>query len=363
MKLYGLIIAMGLLLLAACAGPTPAPPPASTVTATIASTATPLPAVTATPAPDISPEAAAYLEAAIVLVEANGLNRLKLEWEVLRAKAYHDARHAQTPADTYGIIQWLLQQAGGNHSFFVPPTAASEAQQSTVSDSPPPRVKLLPNGLGYVAIEGFSSATTAEEVTYATLVQQLIRDVDAQAPCGWIVDLRENTGGNMWPMLAGIGPILGEGVAGAFVDPEGLQEAWSYANGQAFIDDEVQAQVDGPVYALRAADPPVAVLTGINTASSGEAVAIAFRGRPLTRSFGHYTNGLTTANQGFPLNDGAWMILTSAVMADRTGQAYGEEVHPDEIVDDVRQFTMLMDEAIPRPAIDWLLAQPACTAQ
>jgi C-terminal processing protease CtpA/Prc len=29
---------------------------------------------------------------------------------------------------------------------------------------------------------------------------------------GWIVDLRNNGGGNMWPMLTGIGSILGEGV-------------------------------------------------------------------------------------------------------------------------------------------------------
>jgi len=32
---------------------------------------------------------------------------------------------------------------------------------------------------------------------------------------GWIVDLRGNGGGNMWPMLAGVGPVLGEGVVGS----------------------------------------------------------------------------------------------------------------------------------------------------
>jgi hypothetical protein len=30
--------------------------------------------------------------------------------------------------------------------------------------------------------------------------------------------------------------------------------------------------------------------------------------------------------------------------------------------EDVRQYIMISDEAMPQPAIDWLLAQPACAA-
>ncbi len=29
-------------------------------------------------------------------------------------------------------------------------------------------------------------------------------------------------------MLAGVGPILGEGVAGSFVDPDGVKQTWGY---------------------------------------------------------------------------------------------------------------------------------------
>ena len=352
------LIALCLVSLVACTVSTPAlpattPPP----------TPSPLPAATPTPAPTISPEASAYLDAAIAIMEANSINRLKLDWAAIRAEAFHQARYAQTPADTYGVLRALLRQAGGKHSLFMPPAAAGEQQQSTLGDSPPPRGKLLPQHIGFVALEGFSSTTEADGRFYATFVQQLIREVDAQGACGWIVDLRENSGGNMWPMLAGLGPLLGEGVAGAFVDPEGQSEPWSYMAGQARLGEQAITQVEGPAYELQSGGPPVAVLTGINTASSGEAIAIAFRGRPQTRSFGHYTNGLTTANAGYPLSDGALLVLTTSVMADRTGHVYGEQIIPDEKVDDVRLFTSLMDEAIPQPAVDWLLAQPPCAAE
>ena len=129
------------------------------------------------------------------------------------------------------------------------------------------------------------------------------------------------------------------------------------------VGDAVYSRVLDEAYILKTSFPPVAVLTGVNTASSGEVIVVAFRGRPNTRSFGLYTTGLSTANRGFHLSDGAVINLTTSVYADRTGQTYGERIHPDEIVDDVNQFTFLKEEAIPQPAIDWLMSQSACREQ
>ncbi|MFI8817948.1 hypothetical protein ACIGWV_41730, partial [Streptomyces sp. NPDC055082] len=47
-----------------------------------------------------------------------------------------------------------------------------------------------------------SARTTAE--TYASIRR-------AQGTCGWVVDLRHNSGGDMWGPLASVGPILGNG--------------------------------------------------------------------------------------------------------------------------------------------------------
>ena len=321
-------------------------------------TATVVPSATLTSKLPISSEASAYLEEALDIMQSNSLHRLSTNWDVIRTSAFEVAQHAQTPADTYGAIRYALVRLGDHHSFFLPPFEVEQRGQITVSDNPAPRGKLLLEKIGFIAIEGF---TAFEGEEFATDVQQLIRDIDAQNPCAWIVDLRENRGGNMGPMLAGIGPILGEGEAGAFIDSYGHKQIWSYQDGQALVDGRLYTQVNGPAYKLKADSPPVAVLTGVNTASSGEAIVVAFRGRPNTRSFGLYTTGLSTGNQGFPLSDGAVIVLTTSVYADRTGQTYGDRIYPDELVDDVRKFTFLKDEAIPQPAIDWLMSQPACS--
>jgi C-terminal processing protease CtpA/Prc len=94
------------------------------------------------------------------------------------------------------------------------------------------------------------------------------------------------------------------------------------------------AQVSRAPYVIQQAErPPVAVLTGERTMSSGEALAVAFRGRRNARSFGRPTRGLSTSNEGISLSDGATLVLTTAVFADRTGRTYGGPIRPDVRVD------------------------------
>lgn len=68
--------------------------------------------------------------------------------------------------------------------------------------------------------------------------------------------------------------------------------------------------------------PPVAVLISKSTASAGEAVAIAFKGRPNVRFFGQRTTGLTTANDVFAISDGSGLFLAVMNYADRDGNRY-----------------------------------------
>ena len=90
----------------------------------------------------------------------------------------------------------------------------------------------------------------------------------------------------------------------------------------------------------------VAVLTDVSVASSGEALAIAFRGRPDTRSFGSATCGLSTAVDEIPLRTGGRLGIVTSVMADRTKQEYGGPIVPDELMTNPA-------DVVPR-AVAWL---------
>lgn len=147
------------------------------------------------------------------------------------------------------------------------------------------------------------------------------------------MDLRSNTGGDIYPMIAGIGPVLGEGVCGYFVVPASADSdvriPWSYANGASYFSKTELVSIGGVPYNLKEILPPVAVLIGPSTISAGEATAISFEGRKRTTFLGQPSAGMTTGNSTFVLSDGAILVLATALEADRTGRVYNGAISPN----------------------------------
>jgi C-terminal processing protease CtpA/Prc len=121
--------------------------------------------------------------------------------------------------------------------------------------------------------------------------------------------------------------LLGSGTAGFFVDANGRATPWRYTDGgawgEAWLDlgEAAGPRTMGlvePPFRLAVPNPRVAVLTDVGVASSGETMAIAFRGRPNTRSFGTPTCGLSTGVEQFPLTRGGRIGVVTSLMADRT---------------------------------------------
>jgi C-terminal processing protease CtpA/Prc len=214
--------------------------------------------------------------------------------------------------------------------------------------------------VAHVQVPGFAGGTPAEQVAFAETLRDVIELNDAASVCGWIVDLRQNSGGNLWPMLAGLGPLLGDGDLAASVYPDGRRIAVWYRDGQAGFGDYTQLRVRAP-YRLRS-PAPAAVLVGGGTASSAEVLAVAFRGRPGTRSFGAPTRGLSAGNRTFPLADGASLVLTVAATSDAAGRVLEGPFVPDELVAGSRDGsgTRAAADGPLEAAVEWLMDRDAC---
>lgn len=298
-----------------------------------------------------------YLDSALALMQRWSLRRADVIWPALRAGAELRVRGATQPEDTYRAIRAALAELGDGHSFFMQPEESRE-WSSAGAEYAVSSARLYDGRIGYIPIPAYMGSDSATSVAFARQMQQAIARVDASEACGWVVDLRENTGGNMWPMLAGIGPVLGEGIAGYFVAPDGMREPWAYRKGAAYVDTALQVTVGPPFYHLKgSALPPVAVLVSGETGSSGEGMMVSFLARPRTRTFGTPTAGFSTANEGYPLPDGAQIFLTIAVMADRSGRSYGGALNPDVLM-------TASDSTSPDPtlsaAMRWLGGEPEC---
>ena len=335
----------------------------------------------------ITPDAAAFLDNAIDIMRQHALHAEGIDWVALRAEAFKRAGGAFNPIDTYPAIYWALVQLGdpGSH-LRLPPglypdqiallqQAEKEAEASapagtrTETPVPTPFVsRRLPEGhvvtaqgkkFGYVVLPRCSAKDNDGLLLYAADVRRILADLETQNPGGWIVDLRGNTGGNMWPMLTGIGPILGDGVVGSFVAADG-NIPWFYQDGKtgtrnpAGLETVSLTLEDAPVLVTPSA--PVAVLVDSSTASSAEAITIAFHGRPDTRFFGSRTAGKSTAVQPFKLDDGAELYLTTAIDADRTGKQFPDGFTPDEVFPSTTVMPLENNDPVVQAAQTWLVA-------
>jgi carboxyl-terminal processing protease len=286
------------------------------------------------------------LDAAISITKKNALRRDVVAWDVVEPKVRALAAGAEKSADVYPAIRYLLAQLGDHHSFLMPPAQTTQFHTGG-AQNPSPEVRALPAGVGYISVPGYSGGEADAMRAYAARMYDALGGTIASVSCGWVVDLRTDTGGNMWPMLAGLKPFLGSGGLGTFESPTGSGAPWVAGQGIA---------VEPPSSLAVLESSWLAVLTGPRTASSGEAVAIAFRGRPRARSFGQPTAGLSTANGMFPLPDGATIVLTTAVEADRTGRRYGDKIDPDERVEAPSDT----DDATISVAARWLRQSSGC---
>lgn len=299
------------------------------------------------PTADVSAAVQKYLDDLIQIMREHSIHRRTIDWTAFRTSVFTAAAGAQSPSQTYEAIRVALTLLGDGHSIYFTPGGSVIFVPRRNCFAQAQATPEIPNDIGYVRVPGFAGGGAAA-TTFATGLQNSIRNSDRDGLAGWIVDLRGNGGGNMWPMLAGVGPVLGEGLVGHFIDPDGMVTTWEYWDGASLINTLPVVRVNPP-YRLRTGNPRVAVLIDNGIASSGEATAIAFKARPDTRFFGTATCGLSTANVSYTLSDGAVLILTVSTMADRTKALYGDAVTPDEVF-------AAQDGVVDR-AIEWLRSQ------
>jgi carboxyl-terminal processing protease len=321
------------------------------------------------PAP--SATAMRYVEAALDIVQRHSLNPGAADWATLRRATLEHARGAVSTADTYPALRFALRELGDRHSYLLAPGPAAALLVAPVSNARTGRAAVEPiaqtraGRFAYLSVPGFAGGTPSDQARFAADLQARIASLDTSDTCGWILDLRRNTGGNLWPMLAGAGPLLGDGELAASVYPDGSRRAIWYEHGRAGFGDYVQLRVASP-YTLRAPDAPLAVLIGGRTASSAEVLVAALRGRERTRTFGAPTRGLSAGNRTFELADHAALVLTVAATSDRAGRIDLGPITPDEPVDGRGGVAGEAPRDAPRAdpvaaaALAWLETQEPC---
>jgi carboxyl-terminal processing protease len=280
------------------------------------------------------------LNEALGFMEKNYYHRSLVNWNDLAAHAHQQLINADNCDDAYASISWCFKQLGERHSFIMPPEQTARYTGDESPSGPAPLANLvgeirgewLQDSIAYLTIPWVSTTDSFVCQQIADSIQTIIARLDTRRISRWIIDLRNNSGGNCWPMLAGIGPLLGDGIYGYFV-ASGERVPISYRDGSACQGRHVICRVsEDHGYCTHAAKKSIVVLTGRRTVSAGEIVALAFKGREQTCLMGQPTAGLTTANATYSLSDKSMLVLTVCQEADCTGHICDGRIQPDRYV-------------------------------
>ncbi|TPW21964.1 MAG: Nisin-resistance protein [Elusimicrobia bacterium] len=303
----------------------------------------PLPVV-----PGASREAVAFFDNALRYMERFYLRKADVDWANFRRQAYRRIEGAQTPRETFGAVRATIASLGKDaHNELVDANWRAE-----LSSNAPPSIKhpkfrlpvitarLTKDGIAYVSVPWFASDVgwgslyrlrDPEGRAHARRLREKLLALDEMNPQGWIIDLRMNQGGSMWPTLDGLASLIGEGRVAALDMPQFDRriDTW-IVSGNSYSGTPWFAGLGSRRLTLKNGAAPLAILAGPATASAGEGVLVAFKGRPHTRQFGRPTFGVPTSPDGYALGHGVTLFITIARQMDRRGRSYDGPIPPDE---------------------------------
>ena len=209
---------------------------------------------------------------------------------------------------------------------------------------------VLSDNIGYLKVVAIGQNVDGQEE--AERIRSAIIELHELKVDKWIIDLRYNGGGNINVMMAGLAPLLDTKTVASIRDENGeILGTAMVKNGDFWYFD---LNVFGIENTVKIKDPKIAILMSRWTVSSGELVAVSFKGQTKTKFFGEATGGYTTNTGWEVINNEIALVIATGVYCDRNGNAYDQNVEPDtEILFEVHDDKN-MDLGI-KEAIDWLV--------
>ncbi len=276
------------------------------------------------------------IENALEVIENNSIKRGIVDFEKLEAQFSLKKKEISSDPELYNVIQSLIDSLGDGHSYLIMNDGrkfGERADPETIQKVDIERIPEDDKGIKYLQVERISPGDNKKMQKYADdLFKKIISLYDPDMK-GWILDFRNNSGGHLWPMLAGLSPLVDSDTAGCGVYPEGIYWRWRAKDGKAGVGSNIHFSVSNP-QKINYVKKPVVILTGNKTASSGEASVISFIGKNNVCIIGEKTRGLATINQPFDIGNGIKIMLTTGYFGDRNGNIYPEGIIPDILIPD-----------------------------
>ena len=282
-----------------------------------------------------------YIDKTFLIIHNNALNKNKINWDSLRMDIYEKTKEAKNIEALLPIYPYLFEKIEDPHGWLSYKdknyrwNKNSLKQKNEIIKDAVKKYKnvyaaLLNKNIAYLRIPGNNDFGAKKMDSISNNIVDEINKINSNKIKGWIIDLRINTGGNMYPMIAGISDLIGDNEKlGGFITSDKQSDGeWLLKNGNFYVDSNQvlnRKKLRKPIKK----NLPIAVLISGYTASSGEITAITLIGRKKTKLFGEESADYTTSNQGFKIDENSGLNLAVSYVTDRTGKIYIKNIEPD----------------------------------
>ncbi|OHC84715.1 MAG: hypothetical protein A2546_06545 [Sphingobacteriia bacterium RIFOXYD2_FULL_35_12] len=262
------------------------------------------------------------LDSIIILAKENSVNTNNVDWDFITKKViarldlndstpYALAKPTQLLLtelnDFHGALQINGQRYMGDVKKDV--TFSYETNQEIPSTLYQESVKgykieaeMLTKNIGYIVIPTINIGGDQNAIDLATnTIRDSICTLLSKNPSKLIIDLRTNLGGNMYPMLSGLGLLFPNmNLGGDSKDGESFYSKWELKDGNLYMWGSQMTSI--PINCdCKNKIKKYVVLTSRYTTSSGEVVASSLKGQKNITLLGEQTAGYSSTNSWFQL--------------------------------------------------------------
>lgn len=307
-----------------------------------------------------------FIDKSIALIKENSIDTENLKY--IERELYNKSQNLNSIDDVAPFYKEVFKQLndyhgglkykGKTYGWNNPSSIANPYLKEKIKVEKKVVSKVIDKSIGYVRIPGNNDFSFKKVDSLSDDIVDHINSISSNKIAGWIIDLRVNTGGNMYPILLGLKEFIGNNlVFGGFRNAQNkITGNWEIKGGKLLIDNMALERKQGLVYAIRH-DVPIVLLTSCYTASAGEMTTISFIGRNNTYIVGEPTANYTTAVQGFSINENAGINLSTDYVVDRKLKIYKSSVLPDFEVLGGDNFEELKNDRKIIKALELLKAQ------
>lgn len=312
----------------------------------------------------------AFPDSVYNFIKRNSVFRNTVDWSKTDAAFHSCIASAKTISDTLHCFVGVFKMLNDVHSHFIY-NNRYYGHYNPVEDSVYKRIKpikeraesvagkfyttILDKKYGYVMVPSISAYGNEQVNLYAQALYDSVCKFSSPGIKGFIIDLRLNSGGNMYPMLSGLSSLLGNSIIGYETDIDNSTvRSWEIKDNNFIIGGYPVTEIK-KTCGTDNTKMPVVVLIGPLTGSSGSMTAIAFKQRPGTRFIGEPTaDGYTTSNGFFRYPPNLSINLACNFVADRKMNVYKRTVDPDVMIHGADNFDGLMNDEKIKLALAWL---------